>query len=168
MVGMMLHFDLFNEWLRGWLETNAVDLAPTNTQYKMGLAEIPEVNAHIPYGILTPLIKPRAYGSIGVPEAIHDYVFQVLTVGRSAQQAQFWSDIITEVMTGRDAAGTHTFAVPTDPQTQPTNTDPAKAPSGVGTILAGSRMSDSHGAIVKSDDGKLFQIVDTYRLKVEE
>jgi hypothetical protein len=35
------------------------------------------------------------------------------------------------------------------------------------TVLDGSRQSDSMGAILKSPEGKLFNIIDTYRVKVE-
>jgi hypothetical protein len=128
---------VFEKGLTQWL----ID----NTGRPIGLADLPELYPNIPYGVLTPINSPRGEGSWADPEEMQDYVFQVLSAGKTPEQTRWMASKVRTALVARALNG---YATP--------------------MVLAGAevlwRMSDGLGGIVKTD--KLFQIVDTYRVKV--
>lgn len=141
-----MELDLFDESLRAWLARC--------TARPCGLAELPSEDAavHMPYTILTPLFMPRGYGTEASPECIIDYVFQVMSVGRSPKQVRWMAQLVHNAIVGRRTDG-----------------QPLHELVGIegATVLPSSRQSDQLGGIVKTTEGSLFQEVDTYRMKVE-
>lgn len=126
----------------------------------IGLTEIPGKDPNIPYAIFSPINSPRGYGDNLDPESMREYVFQILSVGKSPLQARWMSDRMRKVLIGRDSAGAflHPIVLLNLPDTSP------PTPPGA-SVVPGSRESDALGAIVKSGDN-VFQVVDTYRFKV--
>jgi hypothetical protein len=126
-------------------EKNLTQWMASTTGRPIGLADIPELNPNIPYGILTPITSPRGDGSMANPQDMADYVFQVLCAGKTPEQTRWMSDKVRAAVTDPGAGG---YAVPM---------------VGLGLDVLW-RLVDGVGGIVKTD--KLFQIVDTYRVKV--
>lgn len=122
----------------------------TATERPLGLAEIPEKNPNLPYGILYPINSPRGYGDYINPESMREYVFQITCVGKTPKQARWYSDKMKNVIIGVNANGDDVFPMPV---------------MGGVTVCPGCRQSDALGAIVKTGDA-LYQIADTYRIKV--
>jgi len=133
----------------------------TESGRPIGLAEIPGKDPNIPYAIFTPINSPRGDGDYKMTESHRDYVFQILCVGKSPRQARWMSDLMRNVLIGRDVttgAYLHGINLPDVPDTTP------PTPPGA-SVLPGSRYSDAVGSIVKTGD-TVFQVVDTYRFKV--
>ena len=139
----------FDTWLHEWITEKSNALGPA---FAVGLADVPAANAHIPYAIFTPITTSAGQGSYSDQEDMREYVFQILGVGRAPVQARWVSDRVREIILGRDTTTKYLFEMVT----------PEDSPD----VVAGSRRSDSFGAIVKTGD-RLFQVVDTYRLKLE-
>lgn len=147
-----MNFNTFEESLKLWLATE--------TGRPVGLMEIPGKDPNIPYAIIQPINSPRGDGDNQDPESIRDYVFQVLSVGKSPRQCRWMGDKVREVIIGRDPSTgifIHSIDLPNVPDTPPS------APGA--SVVPGSRYSDAVGAIVKSGD-LVYQSADTYRLKV--
>jgi hypothetical protein len=140
----MMELDLFEETLVKWLQVV--------TQRPVGLAELPGEKPNMPYVVLTPINSPRGYGSYADPECMREYVFQTMSVGKGPRQARWCGELVRQALIGRNAAGRYLHEL-----------------FGIegATVLPGGRESDSLGAIIKTQEGSLFQIVDTYRVKVE-
>ena len=139
-----MKLDLFEETLVQWWHNVLL--------VEVGFCDIPEGTPHMPYAVLNPVITGRGYGTEADPECIRDYVFQMMWVGRAPRQARWLGEKGRRAWLGDGGTG-----------------QPQAALIGVegATVLAGSRQSDSLGAIFKSPEGRLYEIVDTYRAKVE-
>lgn len=152
---VQIEIDVMEMVLTDWL-ANA-------TTRPIGLGDLPEKQPHIPYAVITPLIMPRGYGTEADPECIRDYVFQVLSIGKTPRQARWMAEMVRRSLIGRDAAGARLFVEPYLRDTSPTSTTVGEG----ATLLSGSIQSDSLGPLIRDPDGQLFQIPDTYRMKVE-
>ena len=134
--------NIFYDELSDWLST--ITTRPGN------FGELPDNNPNLPYFVLYSVNSPVGEGSWRDPEDDRDLVVQVTCVGRSAKQANWMSDAAKKAMVGRDATGKYQYPM--------TNVEG-------GTVLW--RTSDSLGSVDKSGD-RLFQVVDTYRIRVAE
>lgn len=145
----MMELARFDKWLQEWLIEHSDDFGPA---FEVGIGDVPDGTPHIPYVVFTPITTSAGQGSHADPEEMRDYVFQLLGVGRAPAQARYVSDRCQQLLLGRDANYNYLVSM----------TTPAEVPD----VVRGSRRSDSFGAIVKTGD-RLFQVVDTYRLKLE-
>lgn len=139
-----IDIDVFEDSLVAWFKRV--------TGRPVGLADLPEETPNMPYIVLTPIILGRGEGTWADPECMRDYVFQILSVGKSPRQTRWMAERARQMWAGRRADGNHL--------TEMVGIEGA-------TVLPGSRQSDSLGAVLKAPEGKLFQIIDTYRAKVE-
>lgn len=135
----MTNRQLFDKTFSAWLARC--------TTRDIGVCDVPSTTPNMPYGVYNPINSPRGEGSWQDPEDERDWVFQITCVGRSPEQVGWMSDKVDEVIVGRNDRGY------------------ATAMTGVqgGTVLW--RLTDSKGTIVRS--GQLFQVVDTYRIRVK-
>lgn len=147
-----MELSTFEESFKNWMATAS--------SRPVGLAEIPGVDPNIPYAIYTPINSPRGEGDYFDPESMRDYVFQILSVGKSPRQARWMSDKMRNILIGRDNDGNYLVTIDLQPLPDTPPTPPGAS------VMPGSRRSDTLGAVQKTGD-RLFQVVDTYRFKVE-
>lgn len=152
----MVDFSTFEESFKEWIAAE--------TGRPVGLVEIPGINPNLPYAIMQPINSPMGEGDNLNPESQRDYVFQVMSVGKTPRQCRWMSGRVNKVLVGRDGNGVRLSPINLqnikDDPNGPANTAPG------GSVVPGSLHTDTLGAIVKTGD-QFYQVVDTYRMKVQ-
>lgn len=143
---MVLDVRLVGRWLTKWVLLHTVK--------QCGFGDIPVIEGLVlPYSIVDLLPSPRPEGPWSHPDDHQELVFQITAVGQSPDQCGWMQTAIRKSILGRDAAGRYSNVM-----------NPVSEGAEY-TFSVTGRVSDGTGGIVKSGD-RLFEVADTYRLKV--